>query len=88
MNAAVLAGAQFGEVLELVHLLGEIFVNLLLGLIELLIILLLAALEEGLLLVSHLLSRTVHHSSQVLDELLVIAEVIFGDLEGFLVDLH
>lgn len=88
MNATVLAGPQFGKVLKLVDLLGEIFVNLLLSLIELFIILLLSTLKEVPLLISHLFSCTIDYSGQVLYELLVITEIIFGDLECFLVDLH
>lgn len=88
MNATVLAGPQLWKVLELINLLGEILVNFLLSLIELFIVLLLPTLKEGPLLISHLLSCTIDHSCQILYELLIITEIIFGDLECFLVDLH
>lgn len=87
MEGAILAGPQLGQILKLINLFREIFVNLFLRFIELFIILLLPGLKEGLLLISDLFSCTIDDSCQVLDELLIITEIIFGDLESFLVDL-
>lgn len=87
MDGVILTSPQLGKVLELIDLFREIFVNLLLRLIELLIVLLLPGLKESLLLISDLFCRTVDDSGQILDELFIITEIILRDFQGFFVDL-
>lgn len=79
---------QLGEVFEPVHLPGEVSVDVFLVLGELPVVLLPLPFEVGPLLVLDLLGGAVDDLGEVLDELVVVAEVVLGDLQGLLVDLH
>jgi hypothetical protein len=77
MDVGVFANSQFGQVLHLVDLPCKIFIYLFLGFVELLIVFLLPTLQKRAFLILDLPSGTVNDSSQVLNELLIVAEIIF-----------
>ena len=77
MDVGVFANSQFGQVLHLVDLPCKIFIYLFLCFVELFIIFLLSTLQKSAFLVLDLLSGTVDNASQVLNELLIVAEIVF-----------
>jgi hypothetical protein len=77
MDVGVFANSQFGQVLHLVDLPCKIFIYLFLGFVELLIVFLLPTLQKSAFLILDLPSGTVNDASQVLNELLIVAQIIF-----------